>query len=195
MSDTTSVIENSSKSANKREEIRRKVEASQAQLAARRNGEGEPPEGLRALAMDYPFALVAGSVVVGAVVGALLPRSPFRKLAGGAAALATVAGELGMVYGRQALDKAGEAAGKLEDLRGDLGESAADYSRRATTLIGTASRVAGEVIQEAAKSALQAGEVMQDKVLDAAATAQKSTREAGAKVGRQAIRLRSHIRH
>lgn len=192
MSETNSVNQNS---ANKREEIRRKVEASQAQLAARRNSEGGPPEGLRALAMDYPFALLAGSVVVGAVVGALLPRSPFRKLAGGAAALAAVAGELGMAYGRQALDKAGEAAGKLEDLREDLGESAADYSRRATTLIGTAGRIAGEAIQEAARSAVQAGEVVQEKVLDTAATAQKATREAGAKVGRQVIRLRSHVRH
>jgi len=192
---TNSVSEQPAKPANKREQIRRKVTESQAQLAASRNAGGEPPEGLRALAMDYPFALLAGSVVVGAVVGAILPRSPLRRFAGAATALATVAGELGLAYGRHALDKAGAAAGKLDGLREDLGDSAADYSRRATALIGSAGRLAGEAMQEAAKSALQAGEAVQEKVLDAAVTAQKSTREVGAKVGRQAIRLRSHVRH
>ena len=65
MTRTDSMSEQSAKPANKREQIRRKVTESQAQLAASRNAGGEPPEGLRALAMDYPFALLAMSVAIG----------------------------------------------------------------------------------------------------------------------------------
>lgn len=199
MTETTGVNGKSTKAASKREELRRKVEASQAELETRRSPEYGPPDGVRALAMDYPFALLAGSVVLGALVGVVLPRSPGRKLAGRVVTLATIAGELGMAYGRQAMEKASDTAGvaaeKLEDLREDIGGTAADYSKRAGGLISMAGKIASEALHDVARTALEASEAVQDKVQDAARTTQKSTREAGMKIGRQAIRLRSHIRH
>src|SRR6185369_15286450 len=92
----------------KRDQLRRKVAESQAALTRPQLPEREPPEGYRALAMDYPFTLVLGGLAVGAIVGAMLPRSAARKLGRAAIAAAGVAGELGMAYGRQAMDAAGE---------------------------------------------------------------------------------------
>jgi len=155
------------KNGTKREAIRRKVADSKADLARTQPAPAGPPEGLRALAADYPFALVMGGVALGVLAGALLPRSALgvaagRKLSKRAAALAGIAGELGLAYGRQALKAAGEAKGKAGEISGTVGESAADYSRKAAELVG-----------------------------DAAASA----REAGITIGRQAIRLGSHLRH
>lgn len=181
---TVSSKTSSDKAGSKREAIRRKVEASQASMSPAKCARSEPPEGMRALAMDYPFAMLAGSVVVGAMIGALLPRSAASKLTRHAIAAAGVAAELGMAYGRQALDKAGETAGKLEDMRGDLGgklsDGASDLSSKAADLFGDAAELIGE-------AGRMAGEAMQD--------AAESARQAGLKIGRQSIRLRSHLRH
>lgn len=125
-----------------------------------------PVDNVRAVASDYPFALLLGGMALGVVVGAMLPRAAGRKLARGAVAAATLAGELGLIYGRQALDKAGETAGSLDGLKAAVATTAADYSRRAA-----------------------------DVTEDALTAARTSAREVGHKIGRQAIRLRSQLRH
>lgn len=168
----------------KREALKEKVAQSRASLDHTALPESDPPEGLKALAMDYPFALVAGGVVLGALAGALLPRSAARRLAQAAIGAATVAGELGMTYGRQALDaateagsegrqKIGELTDRLGEFGGTLGDGAADAGRRAASATTDAGRRAAAVAGDAAETA----------------------RDAGLKIAQQVIRLTSQLRH
>lgn len=161
----------------KRKAIRNKVEQSQAELAAPALPKQDPPEGVRALAMDYPFALMLGGLAVGVVIGALIPKGTARKLSRGAISAATVAGELGMTYGRNTLDAANETAaivtregrqrlddlsGKLADLSGSVGENANEAGKRA---------------------------------LAAASDAAEGARNSGLRLAQKVIRLTSHLRH
>jgi len=52
----------------KREQLRRKVAESQAALTKPQTAAGEPPEGYRALAADYPFALLLGGDTIEGVL-------------------------------------------------------------------------------------------------------------------------------
>ena len=132
-----------------------------------------PPEGLRALALDYPIALVAGGIVAGVLIGALLPRARQSRLSKGAVALAGVASEAGLNYARKALDNMAEAAqvsGRVAEAVGEragavlhsVGDSAADYSGKAAD------------------------------TAESAATALRSSAEG---LARQVIRLTSQLRH
>lgn len=152
-----------SKAATKREAIRRKVDASKTDLARRASPDKRPPEGIRALAADYPFALLLGGAALGVLAGIWLPRG--ARLAAGsrfsrkAAAAAGIAAELGLAYGKRALEAAAETAGDAREKVGEIGETVGDSAS------GYSQRVAG------------------------------AAREAASTIGRQAIRLRSHLRH
>jgi hypothetical protein len=173
------------KSDSKRAAIRRKVEASAADLARRApakkpavkkapvvrvaakpgkvTSNARPADALRTLAADYPFALLAGGAAIGVLLAAVMPRgvrlAAGSKLSRRAAAVAGIAAELGLAYGKRALEAAAESAGEAREKAGEIGESAANgasaYSR---SLAETA-------------------------------------RDAATTIGRQAIRLRSHLRH
>jgi hypothetical protein len=132
-----------------------------------------PTERVRAVASEYPFALMLGGVALGVIAGALLPRSVGRRLGKAGMAAAAVAGELGLAYGRKALEQAGTAASSLDEAKDAVAANAADYSRRAADLMSEAGRIAA----------------------DAAGEALGSARDASHKIGQQAIRLRSHLRH
>ena len=144
----------------KRKALRKKVDEAQAELARPAPPEAAPPEGIRALAMDYPFAMILGGVALGAVAGALIPRAAGRRLTQGALAAATVAGELGLAYGKHALEATGEAAAsaskegrqllsglgeRIEDLSGTVGQSATHAGKRAADAAGEAAEVARDV--------------------------------------------------
>ena len=73
--------------------------------------DSDPPEQLSTLAGEYIGLSIAGGLVLGLLVGSLLPRSPGRKLSRGASALAAVAGEVALILARQAMDKAKGVAG------------------------------------------------------------------------------------
>lgn len=135
--------------------------------------EREPPEGYKALAMDYPFALLLGGLALGAVAGALLPRSATRKLAQGAITAAGVAGELGLAYGRQALEAAGEISDDGREKLGAMGEKLAELGEALSDGAGTCGRKATEVASDAANK----------------------TRETGIRIARQIFRLMSQLRH
>ncbi len=155
--------EGKSKAETKREAIRNKVAASKSDLARRAPTDAEPPEGLRALAADYPFALLIGGAALGVLAAAVLPRglrlAVGSKLSRRAVAAAGIAAELGLAYGKRALEAAAESAGEAREKAGDLGAAAtagvAGYSQKAA----------------------------------------RTAREAGITIGRQAIKLRSHLRH
>lgn len=109
---------------------------------------------------DHPLALLAGSVVLGAIAASLVPASWGRKIGSRALGLAAVAGELGVLYGGKALEASAQAARAGQDRLGDLGETAGEYGadarNRAIELGTLAGRRAIELAQEAADSAREA---------------------------------------
>ena len=97
---------------------------------------------------DHPLAMLAGSMVLGAIAASLLPASWGRKLASRALGAAALAGELGALYGGKALEAAAEGARAGQDRLEDLGETLADQSaearRKAAELAATAAKSARE---------------------------------------------------
>jgi len=181
----------SDKPETKRDELRRKVAESQASLSRPTLPERNPPEGYRALAMDYPFAIVIGGLALGAIAGALLPRSAARKLARGVVAAAGVAGELGLTYGRQALDAAGDLSDEGREKLGTIGEKLAELSESVSEAAGAYGRKAADLAGDAASSAGKAA----GKAAETAGDAAGSARDSGMKIARQVIRLTSQLRH
>lgn len=87
----------------------------------------EPPQTLADIAREHPGLVLAGGLLAGLVVGALIPRRTGSRLLRNAASVAAVAGELAVVFGEQARERAGETREKLADLT----EKAGDATRRA----------------------------------------------------------------
>ena len=151
----------------KAERIRSKIDASQKRArgdaaprkttaAPRKRASGETGFIEKALA-DHPLALLAGSMVLGVIAASLLPRSWGSKLGSRMLGLATVAGELGAVYGSKALSAAADGArtgqDKLEDLGEVLADQGSDARRRAIELGTMAGKRAIELAGVAAKNA------------------------------------------
>ena len=144
----------------KADRIRSKISASQARTqgkakprkaasrprAARSNGGNFFDKALD----DHPLAMLAGSMVLGAIAASLLPASWGRKLASRALGAAALAGELGALYGGKALEAAAEGARAGQDKLGDIGETLADQSADARLK-------AAELAAVAAKSARETG--------------------------------------
>jgi len=193
------VVSETETNETKREQLRRKVAESQSALARPQPSAGEPPEGYKALAMDYPFALILGGLALGAIAGAVLPRRAGRKLVQGAVAAAGIAGELGKTYGRQALDTVGEAAdsvtGKSRGSLGALGEKLVELGEAVGEAAGAYGRKAADVAVETASAAGAAAGKAADKAGHLAEDGAANARETGLKIARQVIRLTSQLRH
>jgi len=165
----------------RRDELRDRLAHSRESMDLAVLPEAEPPEDYVALAMDYPFAAIAGGLAIGILAGSLLPRGFGRKLARGTIAAAAVAGKLGLEYGSAALDAAGKVAdeanregrekigqlgGKLEVLGSSVNDKTRRYGR---------------------KAADAANEVLADK-------GQKGL-DVGYRLAREAIKFVSNLRH
>lgn len=118
-----------------------------------------PPEHISTLAGQYPLLALAGGALAGVALGALLPRAFGRTFSRRAAAMITIAGELGLAASRNARDAA-EQAGRQGAVRlGQVGENLAEGSsglrQRAGRAAGSARSnglgVAREVIKLAAR--------------------------------------------
>lgn len=152
----------------KRERIRSKVAASQARLtresgdipaAPRRQNlpDAYPPEDYRTLAAEYPWLTVAAGVGAGLLIGALLPKGFGGKVGKRALAAASVAGELGLAYGRKAhavaIETGQESLAKVSESTAPLRKGAV----RAAGSAGSGARNLGLLIAgEAIKLALKA---------------------------------------
>lgn len=110
---------------------------------------------------EHPLALLAGSMVLGAVAASLFPAAWGRKIGGRMLGLAAIAGELGSIYGNKALEAAADSARagqeKLDELGDTLAEEGADARRRALELGALAGKRALELAGSAARSARDAG--------------------------------------
>lgn len=150
----------------KRARIKDKIVASEKRL--RREGEAsarqpvpdrDPPETYRSLAGEYPWGTLLGGLALGAIVGALLPKQAGRRLGRRALTAATIAGELGLAYSKQARDKASEVGregvAKLSDLGESVGDNTAELRQRAGRAAGRARsrglELAGQAIKLAAR--------------------------------------------
>lgn len=117
----------------------------------------------RAVVEDHPIAVIAGGLLLGALLAKFLPRSGIGKLGSRAITLAAAGAELASLYGSKAAESAGEAARegreKLGELGEAIGESASEAKRRtvdladvaltgAKVLGGTAVRRAAEIVSK-----------------------------------------------
>ena len=95
-------------------------------------------------ARQHPLMLIAGGLAVGVVLSTLVPRSPTRKLSKKTIALMASLAEVGMAYGRDALDTVGEAAegagkqgkARLAELTSTAKDKAADALEQVSALVG-----------------------------------------------------------
>jgi broad specificity phosphatase PhoE len=106
-----------------REQLREKIEAAEARQAAReRAAEARAADRLTSVAREHPVLLIAGGLAIGAVLSTLVPKSPTRKLSKNALGFLATIAELGITYGRQAMEAAEEAGqngiARLGRLRG-----------------------------------------------------------------------------
>jgi hypothetical protein len=184
--------------SDKTQRIRDKISASQA----RAKGTGSPRKAKTSksdyrpsnsqgttftqLVEDHPLAMVAGGLVLGAAVAAILPAAFGRRLSSRLAGIATVAGELGTIYGSKALDIAAEAgrAGqeKLGELSEDFAETSAEARRRASDLSSQATRRAVDLGSDAGRRAGKLAEEATRSARDAGGTAFKALLDLAGKV-------------
>ena len=173
--------------AGRTDRIRKKISASQE----RNRGKAPPrqakakPRASRAergnffdKALDeHPLALLAGSVVLGAIAASLIPASWGRKLGSRALGLAAVAGEIGALYGTKAWGAAAEGARAGQDKLEDLGETLADHSA------------------DARRKALELGTLAGKRALALAGTAADNARATGGSALKALSDLSARARH
>lgn len=136
-----------------------------------------PPEGVRALALDYPFALVAGGLAVGVLIGALLPRRQASRLSRPLLAVAGAASEFGLAYAQKALTRATAAAHDATAAGSRLLEAAADHA------------------DDLAESAGDHASDYAGRAAAAAGAAPAAIRDSGRKLAQSVVRLTSQLRH
>jgi len=97
---------------------------------------------VREVVEDHPIAVIAGGLLIGALLARFLPRSGLSRLGTKAATLAAAGAELASLYGAKAADTASEAARegreKLGVLGESIGETAGEAKRRSIDLADVA---------------------------------------------------------
>jgi len=118
----------------------------------------EERKSLSALVRENPAAFIAGGVVLGLVLGALIPKRATGSLTKRALALAATAGELGLAASRQARESAGRAAVDARDLAGKAAKEAGKIIDRDAVIVREKAGQLAEVARGAgAKVADRAG--------------------------------------
>ena len=126
---------------------------------------------------DHPIALLAGSMILGAIAASLVPASFSRKIGSRVLGLAAVAGELGALYGNKAWGAAAEGARVGQDKLEDLGETLADHSA------------------DARRKALELGTLAGKRALELAGTAADNARATGGSALKALSDLSARARH
>jgi hypothetical protein len=114
-------------SEEKRTTLRERIEAGQARQAARAKPAADGPiDRLTSVAKEHPLLVVLGGLAIGVAISTLIPRSPTRKLSKNALGFLTTVAELGIAYGRQALENADEASQPTRERLGEFGNALLD---------------------------------------------------------------------
>ena len=136
------------------DKLARKIAAGQERNRAR--------SAVRQVVDDHPIALLAGGIVLGALVARLLPKSAFGKVGKRAASLAAMGAEMAALYGSKVADTAGEAAResreKLESLGSSVTESASEARRKTSDFADLAVSAAKSVGSKALRKVSDAAE-------------------------------------
>lgn len=102
----------------------------------------DPPESMLQFAREHPGLVLGGGLMLGLIIGGLMPRGAIRRLARDAVAVAAVGGEASLAYARHAADSARDAAGEagtqLRQLEGRAGDSARKLRRTTAKAAGSA---------------------------------------------------------
>jgi hypothetical protein len=102
---------------------------------------------------DHPGLVVAGGVALGLVAGAMLSRGSGRKLARHALTLAEMAGTAGLAFGRDALERAGQAEGELRKQGEAITEKAGKLAESGDEAIDKAGEAAQRLLRKAVELA------------------------------------------
>ena len=119
----------------------------------------ERSDQLKAQAHKHPGAALAGGLVLGLMVGSLLPRGTARRLAKGAATVAAIGGETGLNLARLARNRAHSAAGDAAE-RLQAAEQSAEAGvrrlrRNAADVAGSATSAASSTGRDLARAAIR----------------------------------------
>jgi len=118
-----------------RTRIRKRIETGLKRQEARERSEfatraADARDRLTSAARAHPILLIAGGLAVGVALSTLIPRSPTRKLGRKSLSALAMIAELGIAYGRQAMEAAGETANEAgksgKEKLGELSEAIAD---------------------------------------------------------------------
>lgn len=89
----------------RREQLRERIEAAEARQAAReRAANATVADRVTAVAREHPLLLIAGGLAIGVALSTLVPKSPTRKLSKNTLGFLATIAELGIAYGRQAME-------------------------------------------------------------------------------------------
>lgn len=86
---------------------------------------------VREVIEEHPIAVIAGGILLGAVLAQFLPKTGLARYGRRAAALAAAGGELAMLYGSKAADSAGDVAREGREKLGELGDTVSDTAAEA----------------------------------------------------------------
>jgi hypothetical protein len=112
-----------------REKLRRKIEAGEARLQLRERAErsvAAATDSVTGFAREHPLLLIAGGLAIGVALSTLIPRSPTRKLSKKTVAFLASVAEMGLAYGREALEAAEEAGRQGKAKVAELSSTARD---------------------------------------------------------------------
>jgi hypothetical protein len=153
--------------------------------------DADPPETMSKLAGEYIGLTIAGGMIAGVLIGAMLPRLAVGRWFRRSGALAVIASEIGATLATQAISRAGAAASesreRIADLGGNLGstivEGGAAARENTVKLAGdAASRLAdaaGQASTHLVKLAGLAGHAIDG--LDVAGSIRHAAEESGAR--------------
>lgn len=108
----------------KKTTLRERIEAGQQRQAKRStlsDNATAARDKLTTIAREHPLLLIGGGLAIGFALSTLIPKSPTRKISKRSLGMLATIAELGIVYGRQALEAVSEAAG---DAAGKAAEGA-----------------------------------------------------------------------
>ncbi|KPL67704.1 hypothetical protein SZ64_05985 [Erythrobacter sp. SG61-1L] len=117
----------------KRMELRQRIEAGKARQVERgalAEGAAAARDRLTSVAREHPLMLIAGGLAIGVALSTLIPRSPTRRLSKNAVSMIAGIAELGILYGRQAMEAADGASEPARDRLGQIGGVISDGAAR-----------------------------------------------------------------
>lgn len=129
--------------------LRERLDAAKARTA---EIAGDSARTVKTLAQEHPVAMLAGGILIGALIARAIPKSQKKKAGKRLSSLAALGTELALAYAAKAADASKDGVHKLEDIGGSVGgkisEGSAEAKKRAFDLADLAiagAREAGEV--------------------------------------------------